>query len=293
MNEVLQQDTENKAKEQNMLIAQLLFKDKPEAASTDRLCAALQKLLGEIELVGSKEEVPMFALHDYKAVFKDAPQGVPVMACFTQPHSFDTEKFDPLTLSQLWDVQDGEGLLESCGWCVSVFGMMANALHYKQQAEVFLAQVSAALECYPDSEGIYVHPSGKLTTPAQFSDCMKFPMGDRFIRLAVNARFFNIEGTGDMLVDTLGMCAFGAPEVQLHFHGLDPNHVVNYVYNITSYQFEREFPIENGETIDGLGADGNIARDVRWTAQYENSLVQPIRLVLDVNCGEYAAGQRD
>ena len=275
-----------------MLLAQLLFKDKPSAADAGAIKAALEKQVGEVDFVGEKDDPAMFAVKKYKCVFKDAPNGIPPLASFTSPYEFTADNLTPLQLSQFWDVPEGEKLLESCKWTVSVFAMMGNALPYKEQAELFIAQVETALQCYPECTAIFVPVSAKLTTPEQFAESRRYPLGDRFIRLAVNARFFRIEGTKDMVVDTLGMCAFGAPEVQLHFHGLDPNDVVRYAYNLTSYQFEHEFPIENGDTLDGLGADGNISKSVRWKGQYENSLIQPVRMVLDVNCGEYAAGQR-
>ena len=38
----------------------------------------------------------------------------------------------------------------------------------------------------------------------------------------VNVRFFNIEGTEDMLIDTVGMSTLFLPDLQYHFHGMDP-----------------------------------------------------------------------
>ena len=95
-----------------------------------------------------------------------------------------------------------------------------------------------------------------------------------------------------MIVDTLFFYTFGAADVQVHFHDLDPNAVVNYVYNIASYQFDNDFPIKSGETVDGLDENGKTSWDIQWKAQYEDSLIQPVRTVLDVNCGQYAAGYR-
>ena len=58
---------------------------------------------------------------------------------------------------------------------------------------------------------------------------------DRFIRYAVNVRFFTIQGSDDMLVDTLGMNTLFLPDLQYHFRGLDPNWIVNHAYNVASY----------------------------------------------------------
>ena len=47
----------------------------------------------------------------------------------------------------------------------------------------------------------------------------------------------------------------------------------------------------DGDTISGL-ENGELDSNVQWTLQYEDSLVQPVRPVLDVNMGEYASGTR-
>ena len=46
-------------------------------------------------------------------------------------------------------------------------------------------------------------------------------------------------------------------------------------------------PVGDGDTISGL-ENGELDSKVQWTLPYEDSLVQPVRAVLDVNMGEYA-----
>ncbi|MCI6498069.1 DUF4261 domain-containing protein [Lachnospiraceae bacterium HCP1S3_C3] len=77
------------------------------------------------------------------------------------------------------------------------------------------------------------------------------------------------------------------------FHGVDPDAVVNYAYNVLTYifDFDEENPLKAGDTVDGI-ADGQMIRDVQWKVQYEESLIQPIREVVDVNMGEFASGSR-
>lgn len=293
---ILDQDLTQKAPDRpQMLMAQLLFREKPQIADVNALKSALERLVGEVENISDKPEMPMFSVPKYKAVFKDTPQGMPVLANYLLEQEFDAksnQNIDELMRSQFWDVRNGAEIIDSAKWCVGVFSMMSAGLHYKEQAELFLAQVDAALQCYPTCEAIYVVQSGKLTTPEQFEDCKRFDLAGRFIRLAVNARFFNISGTEDKIVDTLGLYVFGAADVQVHFRGINPDFVVNYVYNIASYQFDNEFPVKSGETLDSIGADGSMQWEPQWKAQYEDSLIQPVRPVLDVNCGEFAAGNR-
>ncbi len=104
-------------------------------------------------------------------------------------------------------------------------------------------------------------------------------------------RFFNIQGTNDMIVDSLGMSTLFLPDLQYHFHSINPNEAVNHAYNVLSYIFDNNNPIQNGDHIDGI-LDGRMSQDVQWNVQYENSLIQPIKEVLDINMSEYAAGNR-
>ena len=49
--------------------------------------------------------------------------------------------------------------------------------------------------------------------------------------------------------------------------------------------------ISDDETIDGI-ADGSMSHNVQWKCRYEDSLIQPSRVVLDINMGNLAAGNR-
>lgn len=286
-----------------MMMVQLLFREKPKSASVEEIRAALEKRLGSLGEVpyvepseNSKADIVMLPVPKYNVILKDKPEGMPPIACFMGPLEFSSEQIDGMKRAQFWDVKDGEQLIDSCKWQVAVHAMLSPGLDYKEQAELLLAQVGAALECYPDCCALYVFQTGKLTSPERFREGEEAGMSltHRFIDMFVNARFFRISGTeDDMVVDTVGFYAFMAADVQMHFHGLTPDHVVNYVYNIADYQFENEFPIKSGETVDSLDENGKIQWEPQWKTQYENSLIDPPRTVLDINCGQYAAGNRD
>ena len=58
-----------------------------------------------------------------------------------------------------------------------------------------------------------------------------------------------------------------------------------------SYLYDQENPVEDGDRIDGL-RDGSMSPDVQWKVRYEDSLIQPVREVIDIDTGEYASGER-
>ena len=67
---------------------------------------------------------------------------------------------------------------------------------------------------------------------------------DRYIRFGLHARFFNVEGTDDMVVDTLGMGTLFMPDLQLPFHILDPNRLVHHACSTALYILENDCPIQ-------------------------------------------------
>ena len=63
-----------------------------------------------------------------------------------------------------------------------------------------------------------------------------------------------------------------------------PNWMVNHAYNVVSYIWANDNPVEDGETVDGI-QDGRMNQDIQWKCQYEDVRIQPPREVLDINGG--------
>lgn len=66
---------------------------------------------------------------------------------------------------------------------------------------------------------------------------------------------------------------------------------IDCLYSVLYYIFEDDNPIDDGQTIAGL-ENGDMNPDIKWKVQYEDSLIQPVRTVIDINMGEYASGTR-
>lgn len=85
---------------------------------------------------------------------------------------------------------------------------------------------------------------------------MKSPGVDRFIRYAVNVRFFNVQGTEDSVVDTLGLSLLYIEDLQYHFRDMDPNWVVNHAYNLASYLLNKKNAYEGwGYHLTAFGTE--------------------------------------
>lgn len=282
------QDLKNKAEFKHVFMMKLLFTEKPKMPDNDTIQKALENRFGNITPVSS-DGLISFAVNKYQVEYKDAVR-VPAQVVISEAQDFDPASIDAFTRSQFWDTPNGSELLDSCHYEVLLFDMMSAGLPYKERCDLLMDWLETALSLFADCAAVYTESSGKLFAADQVRN-HRIPREDRFIYFCVNVRFFNIQGTDDHVIDTLGLYAVDLPDVQYHFHGLDPNQVVNHAYNVCSYIYANNAPVKSGETIDGI-YQGMLSQRVQWTCQYEDALIQPVRCVMDICPNEYAAGKR-
>lgn len=270
-------------------LIQMLFQAPVSLPEQAEMTAVLSRHIGAVECVSHEENMAGFAALDHMAQFQDG--SAPVQLLVTGFNDFRGENFDTFLKSQMWDcLEDRERILRECRYQVTAIDMLAGALPARERANLDMDFLEALAELYPTCAAFYFQNCGKLFTAQQVhSNPLSGP--DRFIRFGVNARYFTIQDTGEQVVDTLGMGTLYLPDLQYHFQGMDPNWVVNHAYNLASYLLQQDNPIRSGETVDGV-VNGRISTRLQWKCQYEEALIQPVREVLDVHMGEYAAGAR-
>ncbi len=283
-----ERDTSSKAKFQNLFFMHLLFAGEPARPSAKAVQQALEERFGEVGIVGSQLELSSFSIKKYPVAYEEGT--VPAQVALGDVQDFQPESIDNFTRSQFWDVLDGEKLLDSCRYKVMIFDRMAMGLPYKERCRLLMDWLETAVALFADCTAVYFPTSGKLLDADQVRR-HEIPKEDRFLKLCVNIRYFTIQNSKDEIVDTLGLYAIGLPDVQYHYHGLDPNLVVGHAYTTASYLYQNNAPIKNGETIDGL-LNGALSQRVQWRCQYEDALIQPMRVVMDICPGRYAAGDR-
>ena len=241
-------------------IIQMLFKEPVDMPDKNKMTVAIGKHIGPIECFCHDKQTAGFAALEHIAEFKDGkgPVQLMVMGC----SSFEGEGFDDFLMNQMWDCQkDRERIFRECQYQVVAIDMLAAALSALERANLDADFIDALAELYPTCEAFYFQNCGKLF-------------------LAEDVRTHQIEG-----------CTLFLPDLQYHFHVMDPNWVVNHAYNVLSYILANDNPIKDGETVDGV-KNGKMSRRIQWTCQYENALIQPPREVIDINMGEYASGNR-
>lgn len=287
---VLKQNLEEKAEFQNLFQVHLLFEDRPEKPSVEDIRNALCKEFGDVDTVSDNKELTSFAVIKYHVPFTEG--NVPAQLLIGDAVPFENDKITPIEGSQQWGVENSEEFFGRCNYYIMISDFMSSTLDYKKRCELLIGWIETALSIFPSCIGVWIPSAGKLLTREHILNS-SFEGESKYIYTFVNVRFFNIEGSDDKLIDTLGLYAFGLPDIQYHFHSLDPNIVVNHAYNVASYIFNANAPIKSGETIDGINGSSNMCKDIQWKCQYEVSLIQPVRDVMDVCPGEHASGDRE
>ena len=280
-----------------VFMVQLLMKEKCERPSIQRIAEVLERHIGKVEAAEPEKKtaeamngLALFAAMDHIAKFSNGqgPVQVSIMPCDT----FHPETIDEMKRSQMWDcLEDRDRILSECKYCVFANDILTGALDPLERADFDMDYLEALVELFPTCEAVYSLNTGKLILADTVRN-KEFTGLDRFIHYIVNARFFNISGTSDSVVDTLGMSLLYIEDMQYHFHDMDPNWVVGHAYTIASYILATRRSVKDGDTVDGIADNGNLDQSIQWKCHYEDALVQPSRPVLDVHMGQYAAGGR-
>lgn len=290
---LLQQNLAEKGEFQRLYLMYLLFEEAPAVPSPETVLEALLQRFPEgVEQAEDVENLSAYALKGHVVDYEDG--SVPAMLLLGAPEPFDGSEVDALQRTQQWECPQSGEILERAKYKLLFSDFMAAGLPYLERCEMLTLWSETAAELFPSCTGIWFPASGKLLTPEQVRD-NPYEESDRFLLGGLNLRFFAVQGTKDYLVDTLGLYAVGLPDVQYHFHDLNPDDVVNHAFSVASYQFAENAPIQNGETVEGFSAKnpekGNDP-EIQWPCRYELSLIQPKREVLDVRMGRFASGRR-
>lgn len=252
----------------------------------DRLGEALSARLGPVK---RSDEAPARELHFLpdKSRFAGTGGAVATRLVFREGEPADHARLRS-TLAQSFDLENGETRLENCRASVSMAAIAGPALAGREFRKLISAGLLALLECV-EAELIFWPPSGQLLDPAKARSKLSEPAQRTNPTYGfVNVRLFNVEENGTRIMDTLGLGALGLTDLQIHFKDLDKAAVADLLYSIAAYLMEKGNVIENGHTVPGLLAGES------WTCLHAMALVEPDRLVLDIDPGlAFSAGGAD
>ena len=291
MSQVFKQDlTDNSVRPGGLFFVELLMPKQCDMPTRDTMVEVFTKHLGPVDCFSYGAESAGFAPQNYKVHYEDNDADISPTLMVTNCEKIDKPVLDDFERSQVWDCPNVDELLDECQYRVFATDMLASGLEPNERADMLVKYVDALLELYTSCKAVVFGPSRKFLSRETIENHPDKNV-TRFIYYAVNVRYFSIQGTDDMMVDTLGMSTLFYPDLQYHFHGMNPDEIVNHAYSVLYYIFEHDNPIDDGQTIAGL-ENGELNPDIKWKVQYEDSLIQPVRTVIDINLGEYASGTR-
>lgn len=190
-------------------------------------------------------------------------------------------------IGQSWNWDGAREALGRSTHAIIALEMMASGVERKLRLDVFLRALAGAVRATRPI-ALAWRSADKLVDPSRFLEAFEDPNPAERLFVAINVRLFRIsDRPGEMVMDTRGLAEFMLPELQVHFHDLEPSRVATHLYNSASYLWDKGDVIEDGHTIQGL------TPDQRWRCQHEEALVKPERVVLDLDPGPpFAAGKR-
>lgn len=242
------------------------------------------ELLGEsVSLRGGEHSHSLF--HDAHPVqYKNATIPAQTALMGPTPITTDSERWRE-ERQQTWGTEHVDDVVNAATHTVMVTEFMSRGLDPHQRLRLFHAVLQATVEALPPTAMVFKH-SVQVVTPDDYL-CAR---GEPPIRRpgSLNVRFFNVDGSdGDMLMDTRGLAEIGLTDLQCHFRTLEPNEVAAVLFNTALYSFETGAQFEDGHTVQGA------TEGAKWRCQFEDSLIPPKRVVLDLEPdGNCAAGGR-
>jgi hypothetical protein len=268
-----------------MQITELHFRRKPNCDYAAVKARAQKILESDIDSSDPQEADNAFLIfhkgHPVKYTEGQVPAQTAILAA-DRPPQLEAYRQD---LQQSWRCGRAEELLRGCKVTYMVTEMMARLLPPQDRVSLFHGVLRAMIEVTTPNALVFKH-SQQVIEPADYlAACGEDPI---FRPGSLNVRFFNISNSdGDKLMDTRGLAEVGLHDLQCHFRGLDPKSVAGVLFNTGVYVFEKGAVIASGQTVAGIEPNS------KWRCQFENSLLEPTREVLDLNPGKpYAAGNR-
>ena len=272
---------------------ELLFEEMPKRPTANAIFREARKIFGDINIINRDENDIEFSVDKFVAYNEDNTTSPVVLAMGNITDFDDKVAVSEFERTQIWNVVNSEELLSKYKYAVKIWDVNAQRQIPKERAIMLVDWLNVALKLYPKCQAIWIKSAGKLQL-AQSIKNLKETGIVKYLYSMVNIRFFNVPNTNEFIVDSVGLANIGLSDVQFHFKGMNPNKVANLAYSLARYILNNDdIMIKDGDTIDGMNDEGKMTSEVQWICRYEDSLIEPLRPVLDIDTGKYAAGDRN
>lgn len=270
---------------QGLLLADLLYEARVEVAP-DRLSTQLARASPHSKLVSNRERVLLIA-HEQHVIEYEEGIRVPAQTALVPRDLPDGDRLSK-AISQTWDWPPASDSVARSQYCITANELMVWGLEPRVRVALFHSALCQLIEL-TNPLAVHLSHAERIIDPAVLVAASTSSEEADVLRSLINVRMFRIENgeNGDLVMDTRGLAELGLPDLQIHFHSLDPARIAGHLYNSAFYIFSNGDCIRDGHTIDGLDAIE------KWRCRLENALVPPERVVIDFDPGpRFAAGNR-
>lgn len=248
----------------------LFYENKPEI-NKGKILTELKDRFKNVDLSGGEDSLTFF-FPDYRVNLSDSL--VPTQGVIISPDDeINLDRFTKV-FPQSWHWSDIKEVMKKCGFEINLTDLLSHNLAHQARLEFFQKFLCAVVKATKPAV-IYFRNSEKFIKPEDFLEACDKEQGD-FLHGAMNIRLFNI-GDGEVLMDTLGLHAFGLADFECRFtRKYDPGEIAGVLTNIAYYVFETGDVVRDNTTIQGIG------KNHVWKTKYKESMTEPKRLVVNV-----------
>lgn len=189
-----------------------------QAVPVDRaaLIDALRARLGRVEPVDGSGEALHFSLPEYVAQIGEI--AVPVQLAVLALEGISVDEL-AASLRQSWTWPDAGEVASRCRASLSLADFYGSGLHRRIRLALFHGAASALLELLP-VRAIQWMPSQQVIAPGAYLEQLR--TGEGLRGSAINVRRFRLgQGSLEQVLDTVGLGAFGLPDLEVRLQGGD------------------------------------------------------------------------
>lgn len=173
-------------------------------------------------------------------------------------------------LTQTWTWPGAAGAVAGLRSAIYVGELMGRLLPREHRLAALLPVITGVVRATRPAAVLW-QPAGYLAEPRRVLEQTR--------DVLVNVRMFRVEGTGTVLMDTMGLAPLGLPDLQCQAGRVRTGRLAAQLRNLASYLLEHGDVIHDGHMVEGTEPGS------AWRVSRRGASAEPARQVLDLDPG--------
>lgn len=266
-------ETQAKSGEQTPYLAHVLM-DGAVTLDRERLVSALNARLGRVKVTDLESGGLLFTLPEFSGRVDDTQVSVQLGVLALEGIPIDDLA---AALRQSWSWPDAGEVAAHCRAHLTVSDFFGAAVDRRIRLALFHGAMSCLLEQLP-VRAIQWAPSQQVISPDAYLE--RLATGEGLRGSALNVRRFKLSPEGDgaplQLLDTMGLSAFGLPDLQVRFTGRGTAEVEQWLHAEAARLFDE------GDRFVARGTAAPLPGEAAGFLDDTRSIAPPDRRVLEI-----------